>query len=87
MVLNPLLPVKYSSANGYWAGAVYRKSTRRARAPTFSRATTKHLALPHDSTSRMIPRPLSPSMNCLNRAGFSDVKMTSMSPEVAAPRR
>ena len=85
--LNSLLPVKYKTENGYSSGVVYKKSTRLAYCAPGNLATTKHFELPRERTSTMIWRDNNSSINILNTFEWLDVMITSMSPELANPRR
>ena len=86
-VLKILLPVKYNTANGYSFGDVYKKSTRRATFLVGNLATTKLFVRPLDNTSNIIFCSNNESMNFLKTSLFSEVMITSISPEVIAFRR
>ena len=87
IVLNVLLPVKYSIANGNSSADVYIKSMRRAGCP-FSLLIPNDLVLPLDKTSTISLSLISSSINFLNifLSSSGSETMMSISPEFVAPR-
>ena len=82
-----LLPVKYKIANGNSSGFVYKKSTRRATSDEGILATTRHFVGPLERICNIIFSLIKLSTNFVNISGELDVIITSISPEVSAPRR
>ena len=74
-------------ANGYSSLEVYMKSTRRTVSDEGCLAITKLFVLPRDKSSTMIFSSNNLSINFLNTSFFSDVTITSISPDVLAPLR
>ena len=85
-VLNALLPVKYNMANGNSSGEVYIKSTRRACSTFGNLAITRHFVFPLERTSIITFLRFKSSTNSTNTLAFFDVIITSISPDVFAPR-
>ena len=73
--------------NGNSSGVVYKKSTRRAVSDVGSFATTRHLVLPLDRTCNIIFSFINSSIKETNTLDDFEVMITSISPEVSAPRR
>ena len=91
-VLKCLLPVKYKTANGYCSGVVNKKSMRRWYLDDGTCPIIRHFVFPCAKMCLICPDAVNLAMMFLKRSSwllceFVDVKMTSISPDVSAPRR